>query len=251
MTRGSRGQALIETAIALPLFLVAMFGVIWALQTGVLGERVQLLARYGGMVSAEINPYQQYSLYAAYNAAAGSPLSASCATPPPTLIADGAPLASPATGTLPFWQPSSGSTTASTTCAHTVAAGAGMSSPMLLGSAQVSVSTASDAPTALQGLLGAHQQRSATLTGFASPDMSSLIGCFTELHAAFEHSTMPQTDPVRAVAAVADHIVRHGCARDDGELQLAVRFPAACYARRVAITWRSDGGRPYSSKPTR
>jgi len=195
VTRGSRGQALLETALALPLFLVAMFGVIWALQTGVLGERVQLLARYGGMVSAEINPYQQYSLYAAYNAASGSPLPITCATPPPGLITDGAPLAAPAAGTLPFWQPSTGSTTASTACAHLVESGAGMSSPMLLGSSRVSVSTASDAPVALQGLLGARQQRSATLNGFASPDMASLIACFGELQAAFQHSTMPQSDP--------------------------------------------------------
>ncbi len=191
----SRGQALIETAIALPLFLLAMFGVIWALQTGVLGERVQLVARYGGMVSAEINPYQQYSLYAAYQAAAGSPLPTTCATPPPALVSDGAPLVAPATGTLPFWQPSTGSASTSMTCGRTLTTGSGLSAPMLLGNAKISVNAASDAPTALQPLIGAQQQRGATLTGFESPDMAIMIGCYSELQNAFEHSVNPATDP--------------------------------------------------------
>src|ERR1700676_5424184 len=108
----SRGQALVETAVALPIFLLVMFGVVWALQTGVLGERVEMVARYGGMVSAEINPYQQYSLYAAYSAAAGVALPATCATPPPDLIQNGAPLAAPAAPTLAFWQPATGTATA-------------------------------------------------------------------------------------------------------------------------------------------
>ncbi len=190
----SRGQALIETAIALPVFLLAMFGVIWALQTGVLGERVQLLARYGGMVSADIDPYEQYSLYAAYNAATGSPIPAPCMTPPSSLISDGAPLASPASGTLPFWQPS-GNTAAATTCGYTHMSGGGMSSPMLLGSSQVSVSTSSSTPSALQSFIGASTQRSASLNGFAAPGMAAMIGCFGELQSAFEHSIAPSTDP--------------------------------------------------------
>ena len=193
MTSRSRGQALVETAIALPVFLLAMFGVVWALQTGVLGERVQLLARYGGMVSAEINPYQQYSLYAAYNAAGGTPLPSACASPPPSLLSDGAPLASPASGTLPFWLPSSGTPTASVTCSHVAATDT--SQGMLLGNAQVAVSAATDIPSFLQPLLGSRQGRAASLTGFMSPDMNTLVGCFPEIQAAFEHSTMPQTDP--------------------------------------------------------
>jgi hypothetical protein len=191
----SRGQALLETAIALPVFLLAMFGVIWALQTGVLGERVQLVARYGGMVSAEINPYQQYSLYAAYNAAAGSPLPASCATPPPALLTDGAPLAAPAAGTLPFWQPSTGSASTAVTCGRALTSGGGLSAPMLLGNAQINVTAATDAPAALQPFIGAQQQRGATLTGFESPDMTIMIGCYDELQHAFEHSIAPATDP--------------------------------------------------------
>lgn len=198
VTRHPRGQALIETAIALPVFLLVMFGVVWALQTGVLGERVELVARYGGMVSAEINPYQQYSLYAAYSAAAGSPLPTTCATPPPALIQNGSPLAGPATQTLAFWQPAQNTSAANTICGKTLATGAGLSSPMLLGRAAITVSTSSDVPTTLQPFAGAQTQRRATLNAFRSPDIATLVGCYGELQAAFEHSMDPTTDPAPA-----------------------------------------------------
>jgi TadE-like protein len=195
VTRGSRGQALIETAIALPLFLLVMFGVVWALQTGVLGERVEMVARYGGMVTAEINPYQQYSLYAAYSAAAGVPLPSTCATPPPDLIKNGAPLAAPASETLGFWQPANNTATAGAVCGRTVSNGAGLSAPMLLGRAAITVSASSDVPSTLQPFAGTQTQRGATLNSFRSPDMATLIACYPEMQAAFEHSIDPSTDP--------------------------------------------------------
>jgi hypothetical protein len=195
LTLRARGQALIETAIALPVFLLVMFGVVWALQTGVLGERVELVARYGGMVSAEINPYQQYSLYAAYSAAAGAPLSASCANPPPGLIQNGAPLADPATQTLAFWQPSQNSATSSTTCGKTLASGSGLSAPMLLSRSAITVHASSDVPATLQPFAGSQQQRGATLNAFRSPDMAALIACYGELQAALGRSIDPNTDP--------------------------------------------------------
>jgi hypothetical protein len=195
VTFRSRGQALLETAIALPVFLLVMFGVVWALQTGVLGERVEMAARYGGMVSAEINPYESYSLYAAYSAAAGTPLSAACTAPPPDLLKNGGPLAAPATQTLPFWQPAQDSATANAVCGHAIANGAGMSAPMLLSRSAITVNGASDAPAALQPLTGAQTTRGAVLNAFRSPDMATLVACYSELQTAFEHSIDPSTDP--------------------------------------------------------
>ena len=195
----SRGQALVETALALPVFLLIMFGVMWAMQTGVLGERVELVARYGGMVSAQINPYQQYSLYAAYSAAAGAPLATSCTAPPSGLIGDAGPLAAPATPTLPFWQPAANSAWTAVACGKTLAAGAGLSAPMMLGHAAITVNASSDVPSTLQAVAGAQTQRGATLNEFESPDMATLVGCYSELQAAFEHSTNPVSDPAPAV----------------------------------------------------
>ena len=68
-----RGQALTETAIALPLFLMGLFGVIWAIREGAMSERVQMSVRYGGVVGSMDNPYQDYSLYAMYATIDGLP----------------------------------------------------------------------------------------------------------------------------------------------------------------------------------
>jgi hypothetical protein len=190
----SRGQALIETAIALPVFLLVMFCVMWALQAGVLGERVELVARYGGMVSARINPYQQYSIYAAYTAASGAPLPTSCVKPPPALIGNGGPLAPPATATQPFWQAAAGTTATSATCGKILSNSAGLSAPMLLGRTAITVEAAADPPAMLVPIVGTQRQRLATLNQFESPDMATLVGCYGELQAAFEHSVDPSTD---------------------------------------------------------
>ena len=190
----ARGQALIETAIALPVFLLVMFGVVWAMQAGVLGERVELVARYGGMVSARINPYQQYSVYAAYSAAAGAPLPTSCVTPPPDLIGNAGPLAAPATATQPFWQPAAGSSATGATCGKVLSNSSDLSAPMLLGRTAITVEAANESPEMLAPLFGPQRERTATLNQFESPDMATLVGCYAELQAAFEHSVDPTTD---------------------------------------------------------
>jgi hypothetical protein len=64
MKRFPRGQALTETTIALPLFLMGLFGVMWAVREGAMSERVQMGVRYGGVVTQLSNPYASYSLYA-------------------------------------------------------------------------------------------------------------------------------------------------------------------------------------------
>ncbi|MGH7728435.1 MAG: TadE/TadG family type IV pilus assembly protein [Vulcanimicrobiaceae bacterium] len=65
--RASRGQALFETAIALPLFLLTLFGMLWAIRASALAERAQLGVRYAGVYSALTNPYESYSLNTLYS----------------------------------------------------------------------------------------------------------------------------------------------------------------------------------------
>ncbi len=186
MTMRSRGQALIETAIALPVFLIAMFGAIWALQSGVLGERVQSTVRYGGLVSARQDPYAQYSLLGAYNAAAGIQAPAPCATAPPDMLSDAGPIATPAKASAPFWQPSSGSATSSSVCGRTISNAAGLSRPQLLTRANMRVGGKTDVPAFLQPVLGATSSSTATVNELGSPDMAAVVGCYPEVQSAFE-----------------------------------------------------------------
>lgn len=186
LTSRSRGQALAETALALPLFVLAMFGVLWALKAGVMGERVQLLARYAGTVSSQSNPYDSYSFYATYQAAAGTPLTPPCVAPPGGLLSGQGPLQSPAAPTQQFWQPASASVSAPV-CGRTV------SGTAVLGHAQFAVAAQSAVPAYLQSALGATTGWTASLNQLQPPDMGTLVGCYPELQSAFEASAKPAT----------------------------------------------------------
>ncbi len=190
VTARARGQALVETAVALPVFLIAMFGVIWALQSGVLGERVQMAARYGGMVSAQGNPFDQYSLYSVYSAAAGSPVVVPCGAPPAAMLSDGGPLVSPAAPSPQFWSPT-GTPAVSGTCGRAISTAAGLSGPKLLGHAMMTVDATNDVPLSLQAALGGSMPWNATVNQLESPDMGTLVACYPELQAAFAASVNP------------------------------------------------------------
>ncbi len=191
VTMRARGQALIETAIALPVFLIAMFGVIWALQSGVLGERVQMAARYGGMVSAQGNPFDQYSLYSVYGAAVGTPVAAPCGLPPAQMLSDGSPLVAPAPPSPQFWQPT-GTPAVTGTCGRTLSTATGLSGPKLLGHAQMTVDATNDVPTSMQAAFGgATTPWNATVNELESPDMGTLVACYPELQAGFAASVDP------------------------------------------------------------
>src|ERR1700735_4951394 len=120
MNGRQRGQALIETAIMLPIFLFTMYGIMYASNTGALWERAQLGVRYAGVLSAESNPYLDYSLYTLYNNLNGNSFvpTQSCFTPPPQSVQGGAlTTIPPSEGTATsnsnthaypgFWQPTS------------------------------------------------------------------------------------------------------------------------------------------------
>jgi len=196
MTLRARGQALIETAFALPLFVLAMFGVIWALQAGVLGERVQLLARYAGTVSSQSNPYDRYSFYATYAAAAGAPLAGKCPTPPDGLLSGGGPLQSPVAPTQQFWQPA-GDTVSAPVCGRTV------SGTAVLGYAKFAIAAQTNVPQYLQSIMGGTTAWSASLNQLQPADMGSLVGCYPELQNAFESSAKPPTT-YGSATAIAD-----------------------------------------------
>jgi TadE-like protein len=192
MTKHPRGQALIESAIALPVFLLALFGVVWALQSGVLGERVQLAARYGGMVSAQSNPYDSYSLYAAYSASAGMPIVPPCNAPPAAaIIGNTSPITDPAPASQPFWQPDAGSVQSTPKCSRTISTAAGLSSPKLLGHVQISIDATNTVPPFLQAFAGAVTSWHASVNELQSPDMSTLVVCYPDLSAAFSASVSP------------------------------------------------------------
>lgn len=99
---GSRGQALAETAIMLPIVLLALFAVIYFCNLGITDERVQLTARYAAENLFAADAYPAYSASDLYNIPAQTTV---CPTPPTTLLYNGAPLPGPTSA--PFWNPGS------------------------------------------------------------------------------------------------------------------------------------------------
>ncbi len=186
----TRGQATLETAVFLPVFLIVLFGVIWAVQSSVLSERAQIAVRFSGLISDEADPYQQYSLGALYDGLPGiaAPETYTCSTPGPDALTN-----NPTDGTFPgpqsptFFQPAS-SVNGSCTPGPTHLSGGTMQSPMLFVHTQSTVQTSAAVPGYLQSALGSSQNISATQNFFDGPDMETMLTCYSEIGTAVEQS---------------------------------------------------------------
>ncbi len=194
--RGSRGQAVFETALFMPLFLLGFFGVIFAVSYASLAERVQFGVRYGGAISNLSSPYQSYSLFAMYDEIDGgsSHDATNCggAEPDTTqLTANRAALWQPGSGTqLPQCQGGIGEIIFKN------------DQPMLLENSLMQLS----AKTPLSGFMQAHvfgkattQTTSATGNFFRSPDIGTLVGC-TSIASAVKYSLEGQKDTLTTSA---------------------------------------------------
>ena len=194
-----RGVAMIESAIFLPVLLLLMFGIIWAVQSSVQSERVQIAVRYSGLVSNQAAPYVGYSLYDLYNAAASPSVSTNCSAP--TIDALNNTGSFPGPAAQPFWQPIGGTTNGNCTKGTALLQGGSLSTPMLLMQTTSSVSTQVQIPSYLQATLGNSQNLSAAQNFFDTPDLGTIMQCYGELRTAVAQSLADTS--VGAVSAAA------------------------------------------------
>lgn len=177
-----RGQATVETAVFLPIFLLVLFGVIWAVQSSVMFERAQIAVRFSGLVSDESNPYQTYSLGALYN---GLPNVAaaetySCSTPGPDALTNNpGDNTFPGPESPPFFQPTS--TSGTCTPGPTALTGGSLASPQLFLHTQSNITTQVAVPSWLQSTLGNFQLIGASQNYFDGPDVQTLLACYDDL----------------------------------------------------------------------
>jgi len=188
----SRGQALFETAIAMPLFLLGLFGVIWAMKDASLSARAQLAVRYGGMIDSLQQPYQAYSLYAVY-ATIDNVVPATNTT---CYAGDGTQLTS---GYAPFWLPtSSAALVAPCSSAITIVSSPETyTQPVILRNNYSTIT----ATTPVNGYISAAALHGVTTTSvraaenfFRTPDVGTMLTC-TKLGAAVKLSLEGKTDP--------------------------------------------------------
>lgn len=200
-----RGQALLETALVLPMFLLVLFGVIWAVQTSTVGERAQIAVRFDGLVANEASPYNAYSLSALYNGLPGSatvPSIATCMSPVADAFTDTGQFSFPGMpgGTPSFFQPSA---IPAGSCSRNVAilSGGSLAQPVVFIQTLSSVTAPVDTQSVLSTVLGPVTNLTASQNFFVTPDVPRLLACYPELGAAVAQSLTPT--PVNALGAPA------------------------------------------------
>lgn len=210
----SRGQALAETAIFLPITLLVLFGVIWAAQYGVMSERVESAIRYSGLISNQLNPYVQYSFYVLYNSVGTSgntTIAAQTCNPPTTdALTNSGTYPGPTSG--PFWQATPAPPTAQCTNTTSQAAtfSSGMNQAALALANTPSVSAAVVVPSYMQKAMGfgnvigaSSLAVTATLNFFKPADMSTMLNCSPAFQSALGASLAPTPVPTTLPAPTA------------------------------------------------
>jgi hypothetical protein len=186
---GQRGQALTETALILPLFLLVLFGVLWGVQASVVGERTQVAVRFSGLVSNQTSPYLGYSLYALYNGLPGSanaPNISDCAAPNSDALLNNGQFVGPIT--QPFWQPISGSTVGQCHRAVTVLTGGSIVQPVVFIQTLSQITSQVSVQGVLQSVLTSASTLGAQQNFFVTPDVARVLSCYPEVGTAAAQS---------------------------------------------------------------
>jgi hypothetical protein len=205
-----RGQAVVETVVFLPLFLLALFGIMWAVQAGVQYERVESAVRYNGLISQGQNPYLSYSLYAMYLqlGVTTMPLSA-CVEPISAPLSDAAPTFTSGSS-APFWSPSAlqgpnlSCSQSGTNGIVGIAAGTGLVQDVFLSNQTTQVtSTVPVTGTLQQTLSGSFTKAYAQGTFFKPVGVNVILACYPTLNTQITSSLQYTTDTSTATMPAA------------------------------------------------
>ena len=203
-----RGQALIESAIAIPLFVFALLAMLTMIRAAVQSERIPLALRVNGLVAQQINPYLDYSLYEVYETAgvtSGSSIesiSSTCYPPDPTILTDSA-VGFPGNASAPFWSPAGTPTSSCIAYGPTgYAAGTlGLANDVLLQHHQVSLTSAAPVSGNLTKLLGASVALTGTANFFRSPSMPTILYCYPTINTLVYHALIFGSDTTESTTA--------------------------------------------------
>ncbi|HTU81061.1 MAG TPA: TadE family protein [Candidatus Acidoferrales bacterium] len=200
----ARGQAIVETAVFLPLALLVLFAVIWAAQYGVLSERVESAVRYSGLISNQINPFVEYSYYVLYNSlgssSPNSPVpSQTCNAPTTDALTNSNTYPGPSMG--PFWTATAAPPV--TQCVYTNSQSVVFSTGMNQNAIALSNSTTVQAQLTVPAYLSSALGFSSSIIGpgalpiartanFMKPaDLKTILSCHNTLQAALAGSLAP------------------------------------------------------------
>ena len=176
--RAQRGQTLIEMVIALPVILIALFGVIYVSRVGVVDERAQLALRYGG-IAGFITGSNAYSAANIYENLSPTGMPVPCPTPAMGALTGASPFPEPSAA--PFWQPDN---TATAPCTPTVygLGGAQFLASHYFSATSLSITANIDVPSYIQSVLGENSHVVGASEAFVDPAFPGMIlYCSTEV----------------------------------------------------------------------
>jgi Flp pilus assembly protein TadG len=170
-----RGQALVETAVFLPVALVVMFAILYFARFGVLEERAQSAVRYAALMSYEGS--SNYSAADIYNTVGSRPPPITACTAnvvPDTVNALNG--TGPSGSAQPFWKPDH---PAVATCTVSTAnfGGASWAAYHYLTITKHSVSASMDVPSYVTSVLGITGNVTASLAYAHADPPSTIISC--------------------------------------------------------------------------
>jgi len=204
MSHGQRGQAIAETVIFLPMFLLVLFGVMWSIKSALQYERVEGAVRYAGLVSDHASPYLDTSMYAMYQQLGSTTMpTLTCVTPLTTPLSDAAPTyasTSTTTASGAFWVPAM--TVPTCTGNNVVGASAGSGGfyqdVLLMQQRPKMISTVS-VPSSLQAKLGSSTTFEADTYFFKPISAAAILACYPVLNTTITSNLQYTTDVSTAV----------------------------------------------------
>ena len=176
-----RGQTLVEMVIALPIVLIALFGIIYVARIGVVNERAELALRYGG-IAGFITGSGAYSAANIYENLDPSSVPQPCPTPALGALNDTAPFPGPTSA--PFWQPDGAAPSAPCTPVVFGLGGAQFLASHYFSATALSIAASVDVPSYIQDVLGENSQNVGASETFVHPAFPGMIlYCSTEVRA--------------------------------------------------------------------
>lgn len=192
LKHAQRGQAIAETIVFLPMFLLSLFGIIWAVQVAVQYERVESAVRYAGIVSQHVNPYTDYSLYSLYTQVGSASMpTITCVAPLTTPLSDAAPTYISAylnTTSNPFWQPYSAVPTCPSASVTGIPAGHDFNVDAMFIVEQPGITSTISAPSFLKPVLGTLTSATAQAYFIRQPGVNVIIACYASLNTKIQYS---------------------------------------------------------------
>jgi hypothetical protein len=202
-----RGQALAETVVCLPIFLLTLFGMLWAVKIAVQSERVQSAIRYAWSISQRTNPYGSFSFYSMYSqlGVINEPPVA-CTTPLVDPLSD-AQTTYTSTASPPFFSPLATPTDGCLVIGYLFYYGAtgtpGLAQDVLVSVQEPTITSTVAVPTALVSTVGSTSSTSATAFVYQQVGLNVLLACYPGLNTLVNRSLNILTDTSTAPTSPA------------------------------------------------